>query len=148
MELGHDMLTHGVYIISAEHEGRRGGLAVAWATQVGTDRILICVGKQSATRELILGSQAFGLSMLAQEQVDVARRFGRQSSRRIDKFQGLGIHTATTGSPLLDDCVAAFDCKVIEVFDVGNQKLIVGEIVAAERFRETHEPLIYREKDY
>jgi flavin reductase (DIM6/NTAB) family NADH-FMN oxidoreductase RutF len=148
MKLRHDMLTHGVYVVCAQHEGQRRGLAVAWATQVGTDRILICVGKQSATRELILASQAFGLSVLTREQIDVARTFGRQSSRRTDKFAAIGYHTAVTSSPLLDDCAAAFDCQVVAAYDHGSQKLIVGQIVAAERLKEVYEPLIYQEEDY
>jgi flavin reductase (DIM6/NTAB) family NADH-FMN oxidoreductase RutF len=148
MEFRHDMLVHGVNIVCAEHDGRRGGLAVAWATQVSTDRVLICVGRQSATRELILASGAFGLSVLATDQVDVARAFGRQSSRSVNKFEGLGYHTARTGSPLLDDCGLALDCQVDAVFDDGTHKLIVGAVVSAERRRETYEPLIYREEDY
>lgn len=148
MKLRHDMLAHGVNVVCAQHEGKRGGLAVAWATQVATDRILICVGKQSATRELILGSRAFGLSVLAREQVEVARAFGRRSSRRVDKFEGVGYHTAKTGSPLLNDCAATFDCRVEAVHDHGDEKLIVGRIVAAERLQEEYEPLIYREEDY
>jgi len=148
MKLRHDMLTHGVYVVCAQHEGQRRGLAVAWATQVGTDRILICVGKQSATRELILASQSFGLSVLTREQIDVARIFGRQSSHRTDKFAAIGTHTAVTSSPLLDDCAAAIDCKVVAVYDHGSQKLIVGQIVAAEHLKEVYEPLIYREEDY
>jgi flavin reductase (DIM6/NTAB) family NADH-FMN oxidoreductase RutF len=148
MKLRHDMLTHGVYIVCAQHEGRRGGLAVAWATQVATDHILICVGEQSATRELILASQAFGLSVLTREQVEIARAFGTRSSRTVDKFEGIGYHTAETGSSLLDDCAATFDCRVEAVHDQGDEKLIVGHIVAAERLKETYEPLTYREEDY
>ena len=148
MKLRHDMLTHGVYVVTAQHEGKRRGLAVAWATQVATDCILICVGDQSATRELILASQAFGLSILTQGQVDVARLFGRQSSLKVDKFAGVACHTAETGSPLLDDCAATFDCRVEAVYDYGSEKLIVGRIVAAERLKEQYEPLIYREEDY
>jgi 3-hydroxy-9,10-secoandrosta-1,3,5(10)-triene-9,17-dione monooxygenase reductase component len=148
MKLRHDMLTHGVYIVCAQHEGRRGGLAVAWATQVATDRILICVGKQSATRELILASKTFGLSVLTREQVDVARAFGTRSSRTVDKFEGVSYHTAQTGSPLLDGCAVTFDCRVEAVHNQGDEKLIVGRIVAAERLKETYEPLIYREEDY
>ena len=148
MKLRHDMLTHGVYVVCAQHGGRRGGLAVAWATQVATNGILICVGAQSATRELILASQAFGLSVLTRDQLDVARVFGNRSSRDVDKFAGVGTHTAETGSPLLDDCAAAFDCRVEAVFDQDGQKLIVGRIVAAERLKEDYEPLIYREEDY
>ena len=148
MELRHDMLTHGVYIVTAQYEGKRRGLAVAWATQVATDRILICVGDHSATRELILASRAFGLSVLTREQVDVARWFGRQSSLKVDKFAELGYHTAETGSPLLDDCAATFDCRVEAVYDRDNQKLIVGRIAAAERLKQEYKPLIYKEEDY
>lgn len=148
MQLRHDMLTHGVYAVCAQHGDQRAGLAVAWATQVGTDRILICVGQQSATRELILASRAFGLSVLRADQVALARTFGRQSSRRVDKFAGLGYHTARTGSPLLDDCGAAFDCQVVDVYDHGTQKLIIGRIVGAELRREGYEPLLYAEEDY
>ena len=142
------MLTHGVNVVCAQHEGRRGGLAVAWATQVATNRLLICVGKQSATRELILASRAFGLSVLTRDQVDVARAFGTRSSRRMDKFEGVGYHTAGTGSPLLDDCAASLDCRVEAIFDLHDEKLIIGEIVAAERLKGDYEPLIYREEDY
>jgi len=142
------MLTHGVYVVCAQHEGKRSGLAVAWATQLATDQILICVGSQSATRELILASRAFGLSVLSREQIGIARAFGTRSSRRVDKFEGVGTHTALTGSPLLDDCAATFDCAVEAVHEHGTQRLIIGRIVAAERLKEQAEPLIYREEDY
>lgn len=142
------MVTHGVNIVCAQHEGKRGGLTVAWATQVGTKRVLICVGKQSSTRELILASGAFGLSVLTHEQVDVARVFGRGSSRRVDKFEGVAFHVAETGSPLLDECALALDCRVEVVFDLHSEKLIVGEVVAAERVSDTDERLVYRQEDY
>jgi flavin reductase (DIM6/NTAB) family NADH-FMN oxidoreductase RutF len=148
MKLRHDMLAHGVNVVCAQHGGKRGGLTVAWATQVAKDRILICVGKQSATRELILGSGAFGLSVLARGQVDVAHAFGRRSGRSVDKLEGVGYHVAETGSPLLDDCAATFDCQVEAMHDHGNLKLIIGRIVAAERLRDAYEPLLYREEDY
>lgn len=149
MELRHDMLTHGVNVVTAQHEGKRRGLAVAWATQIATNRIVICVGKQSTTRELILASEAFGLSVLTREQLEVARIFGRQSSRDVDKFGGIGHHTAETGSPLLDECAWTFDCRVEDVYDQENgAKLIVGRIVAAEHLKREYEPLVYREEDY
>ena len=148
MKLRNDMLNHGVNVVTAQDEGRRGGLAVAWATQMATDRALICVGKQSTTRELILGSKAFGLSVLAQQHLDIARRFGQGQSRDMDKFEGLGVHTATTGSPLLDDCAAALDCEVEMVYDQeGGLKLILGRVVAAEQLMAEHDPLVYRDED-
>ena len=148
MELSHDMLTHGVNVVCAQYDGQCGGLTVAWATQVAKNRVLICVGEQSATRSLILSSQAFGLSVLTAEQIDVARHFGTQSGRAVDKLQGVWYHTAETGSPLLDECARAFDCRVEVVFELGTEALIVGEIVAAEHNLQDYEPLIYNETDY
>ncbi len=148
MKPRHDMLTHGVNVVCAAHDGRRAGLAVAWATQVGVDHVLICVGAQSATRELIVASQAFGLSVLARDQVEIARSFGRQSSRTVDKLALVPHHTAQTGSPLLDDCVLALDCRVVQIYDFRREKLIVGQVVAAEQHRGDAEPLIYSQDDY
>ena len=53
-----------------------------------------------------------------------------------------------TGSRLLDDCGAAFDCVVEAVHDQGEGKLIVGRIVSAEFRSKRYEPLIYREEEY
>jgi flavin reductase (DIM6/NTAB) family NADH-FMN oxidoreductase RutF len=144
----HDMLAHGVNIVCAVYGGQRAGLSVAWATQVAVDHVLICVGAQSATRELILASQAFGLSVLAHDQVELARTFGRQSSRAVDKLEHVAYHTAQTGSPLLDDCVIALDCRIVRVYEFRSEKLIVGQIVAAEGCREDEKPLVYRQDDY
>jgi len=148
MELRYDMLVEGVYVVAAQHGGKRGGLALAWATQVAKDRFLICVGSQSATRDLILASGAFGLSVLGRDQIALAAAFGDRSSREVDKFAGVPFHTAVTGSPLLDNCVAAYDCRVETVFDHETHKLIIGRVVAAERFRDDSERLIYRQEDY
>ena len=142
------MLVHGVNVVCAQHNGKHGGLTVAWATQVATECILICVGKQSATRELILNSGVFGLSVLAQEQADIARAFGKRSSRDVNKFEGVGWHTAETGSPLLDDCAMTLDCRVTAVHDHDDSKLIIGRIVVAEQLRADYEPLVYKEADY
>ena len=143
-----DMLAHGVNIITAQHEGRRGGMTAAWATQVALDHILVCIGSQSATRELILASGAFGVNKLAVENLEIARLFGSSSSRDTDKFAGLGLHTAVTGSPLLDDCAIAIDCQVVAVHDFKDEKLIIGKVAAVEYLRAGYQALVYREEDY
>lgn len=148
MDLSHDMLNHGVNVVCAKKDGRARGLAVAWATQVAMDHVLICVGAQSSTRQFILETRAFGLSVLTHDQLEIARLFGRQSSTEVDKFADVPYHAGETGSPLLDDCVWALDCRVVAVHDHGREKLIVGKVVAGERIRDKFEPLIYRSTDY
>ncbi len=148
MKLTHDMLCHGVYIVGARHEDKASALAVAWATQVATDKVLIAVGAQSYTRELILKSGAFGLSMLEEGQQELGRHFGTQSGRNVDKLATVETETHKTGSPILKNCALWLDCEVSDVFDLGSTKLIVGKVVAAGRNKATFTPLIYREREY
>ncbi|MGQ9731923.1 MAG: flavin reductase family protein [Candidatus Zipacnadales bacterium] len=148
MQLSHDMLNHGVNIVTAQHEGVRGGLACAWATQVAIDQVLVCLGSQSATRQLILASRAFAVNVLAREHLPIARHFASGHSNQRDKFAGIAYHEGETGAPLLDDCALALDCVVKEILEAADHKLIIGRVVAVERNRDDYEPLIYRESDY
>jgi flavin reductase (DIM6/NTAB) family NADH-FMN oxidoreductase RutF len=66
----------------------------------------------------------------------------------VDKLQSVAYHIGETGSPLLDDCIAAFDCSVEKVYEDNGYRLIIGRIVHADFVREESEPLIYRGKDY
>jgi len=71
------------------------------------------------------------------------KAFLEDNRKTVDKLAGFAFHTAETGSPLLDDCASAFDCKVIAVYDLDREKLLVGQIVHAERIRDEYEPLVY-----
>jgi flavin reductase (DIM6/NTAB) family NADH-FMN oxidoreductase RutF len=149
MDYAPDLLAHGVTVVTARNDGRAGGLAVAWATQVSAKRILICVGKQSTTRELISGSGAFTVSALRKDQVEVARKFGRGHSADVDKFEGIPHHAADSGAPVLDDCAAWFDCRVVDTFELDDGHLLfVGDIVAGEVREPVTDRLIYRQSDY
>jgi len=151
MDYHTDTLVHGVSIVTACHEDSKAGLAVAWATQVASDRVLICVGSQSYTRELILASGWFGVSLLRADQRDLAALFGRTTSREIDKFAGLSIHTGEHEMPLLDDCAGSLECEVVEVFTTGknqSDRLFIGRIAACHNYQPDEERLVYRAADY
>ena len=150
MGIGYDTLVHGVYVVATVHEGRRAGLTAAYVTQLSDQYVLISLGAQSHTRELISDSHVFGLTLLAADQVEVARYFGQCSSRQVDKFATVGWHTAETGAPLLDDGVVALDCRVVQTYDEPSTqcRLFVGKIVVAEALRPTATPLVFHEDDY
>ncbi len=143
-----DMLTHGVYIVTAAYDGTPRGMTAAWACQVGIDGIMVFIGDQSSTREYILRSRGFGMSVLAEGQTALAKRFGTASSLNMDKFEGVRFHFGETGSPLLDDCPLTLDCKVDDVFNYGEGKLIIGKIISVEDQVDDYSPLLYRSEDY
>ena len=148
MDLSFDMLRQVVAVVTAAKDGGKRGLAVAWSTQVAQDRVLICVGSQSATREWILDGKAFGYNILRSDQLDISRCFGTQSSTSVDKFEGLETYEGATGSPLLRDCLESLDCQVETVFDDDDHKLIIGKVLSRDAHAAEAQPLIYRQSDY
>ena len=82
MKLTYDMLVQGVYIVTAKHKGKTGGMAAAWATQADKNRIAVCMGSQSATRKLVLSSGAFGFHILGSGQQALGKKFGTPPARR------------------------------------------------------------------
>ncbi len=144
-----DKIVNGVAVVASKRGNVINGCSIAWVSQVNFDPplVMVCMGKTYYTTELIEASKVFGVSLLAERQVDVARLFGNKSGREVNKFSTVAYETKETGAPILKDCLAYMDCRVHSSFDVGVQRIYVGEIVAAE-LKKDEKPLIYNPKDY
>src|SRR3989338_4566758 len=55
-------------------------------------RVMVFFGKDKHTRELLLQSKVFALSLLSTKQLNLVRQFGFQSGRNKNKFDGVS-HT-------------------------------------------------------
>ncbi|MEM2106891.1 MAG: flavin reductase family protein, partial [Candidatus Bathyarchaeia archaeon] len=77
----------------------------------------------------------------------VARLFGLQSGRDIDKFATIPYETKVTGAPILKDCLAYLDCEVERAIPVGDHTLFAGRIVDAN-IKADKKPLAYNPDDY
>ena len=54
--------------------------------------------------------------------------------------------TAATESPILADCLAYVDCKVVDILPGGDHEIFIGEILAGEHF--DGQPLLYHAGSY
>lgn len=148
-----DLMVRGVHIITTSHEEQPYGLAAAWALRVSGSPYLLmaAVYQRSHTHPFIRMSGAFAVNLLAADQAEIARHFGRQTGRDVDKFKREDIYweRRTTGSPILIDALAYFDCRVVDGYDPpgGDHTLYIGEVIDADQLREA-EPLIFRRSDY
>jgi len=52
-------------------------------------------------------------------------------------------HAGALGLPILDDAVAAFECGLDAVHDVGDHSIFIGRVEAAEDIRKPALPLLY-----
>lgn len=129
----YNLRSRGVFLVSTT-DGQRGHFHFGcWTTQCSHEppRMLTAFPKEYEGTDIMLRSGVFGLSMVAADQEELHDHFfsGKQSIRDIGEDK---IFTAETGSPLLKEAVAYFDCRVVQTIDNGDFVLAIGDIVKGE----------------
>jgi flavin reductase (DIM6/NTAB) family NADH-FMN oxidoreductase RutF len=143
-------LVHGVYIVTTRFEELVNGMTAAWVSQVSLNPLLIMVSVAPArySHRLIRDSGILAINVLDPGQVDLAKRFGYKSGRKVDKFAGLDWISAATGAPILPQAYAYFDLKLVETFNAGDHTLFLGEVVEAKILHPQAQPLVFKKSDF
>lgn len=123
-----------VAVIGAAKNGVLGGLTAAWLTRVSMEPplLLVSVGHERFTWELLDGATHFTVSVLAEGQVPEARLFGLESRRDVDKWEQTAHVLLGEGIPALEHCSARFLCALESRFTTGDHDCLVGRIVSSE----------------
>lgn len=82
-------LSYGLFVLTANVDGKDNGCITNTATQVASDplTISVAVNKANLTCEMIDASKKFTISMLSEAaKFDAFKHFGFQSGRNVDKF--------------------------------------------------------------
>jgi len=139
-------LSYGLYIIATELNGKKFGYIGNTAFQITSEpsQILISSHKNNYSTSKILESKKFSISVLKKEvNTSLIGEFGFMSGADIDKFRNIETITSATGAPIIvDSTVAWFDCKVVNLIDVGSHILIIGEVLNSDVLS-GEEPLTY-----
>ncbi|OGP70175.1 MAG: flavin reductase [Deltaproteobacteria bacterium RBG_13_58_19] len=143
-------LVQGVYIVTTRLGDKVNGMTAAWVSQVSFNPVLLMVSiaPMRYSHDLIKESRVFALNLLTSEQVDLGKRFGYKSGRKVDKFAGLEYTTAATGAPILPQAYAYYDLKLVDTFPAGDHTLFVGEAVDAKILQPDAQPLIFHKSDF
>jgi flavin reductase (DIM6/NTAB) family NADH-FMN oxidoreductase RutF len=139
----------GVTIVTAAHGEDRHGMTVNSFTSISLTPPLIIISLQKNTRthELVMKSQAFGLTILAAEQVNVSDLFAGRMPDVQDRLAAVPTETLVTGSPLIVGGLSWLDCRILQTYDAGLSTLFISEVVAA-RGTGVGEPLLYHNREY
>jgi flavin reductase (DIM6/NTAB) family NADH-FMN oxidoreductase RutF len=133
-----------VWVVTAAAEGARSGLLATWVMQTSLDpampKVTLFLNSRNFTTQLIVKSGVLGLHLLRPNQTDLAWGFGLRSGRDADKFEGLKTTDGVTGSPVLTDCLAALECRVLRKIEIGDRLCIWSEVVAG-RYSPSGAPL-------
>lgn len=126
--------TSPVAAITTSAGGRRNGLIVNSAQRASLvphlPRLSIYVSKINFSHDLIYKSGVFALHLLRTDQFETIFTLGFQSGREVaNKLDLLPVAEGKTGCPLLKDCVAGFECKVVNAMDTGASTFFLGDVV-------------------
>ena len=74
--------------------------------------------------------ERYAINVLAHDQVELARRFSRPHA---DRFEGVAFRLGAADAPLIEGCVAWFECRHHAVHRTGDHVLFIGEVETCER---------------
>ena len=142
-------MTHGVYVLGTRRGRQSNAMAASWVMQTSERPpcVAVAVRNDRYTHDIILESETFALSVLRDDQVNVATHFGETSGEYSDKLRGVPYGLTPNGSPYLLDCLAYLDCRVMDRARAGDHTVVIGEATAGETLDASF-PLIYDPSEY
>jgi flavin reductase (DIM6/NTAB) family NADH-FMN oxidoreductase RutF len=146
--MGH--LSHGVYVLGTRRGREMTAMTASWVAQVSERPpcVVVSVRDDRYTHDVILESATFSLSVLREDQVDVATHFAETSGEYHDKLHGVPYGQSPGGSPVLLDCLAYLDCMVLDSAHAGDHTVFIGEVTAGESYDGPSYPLLYDPTEY
>ncbi|ARN80037.1 flavin reductase family protein [Methylocystis bryophila] len=138
-------LTQGVYVVGVAHGGARNAFTAAWVMQASFDPLLIVLSIHARHSSYVLLQQsgAFSVNVLKKGQLHLAAHFGQAASA--DKLGSVAWTEGRTGAPLLRDCLAWFDCRVVSEQPAGDHVLALARVIDGRLLDPEAEPMLYRE---
>jgi flavin reductase (DIM6/NTAB) family NADH-FMN oxidoreductase RutF len=139
-----------VHVITTAGPGGKTGATATAVCSVSDapPTLLVCINRRSNTNPVVQENGVFCVNTLAAGQEALADLFaGRTGVAGPDRFTGNDWTTLSTGSPVLDTAVVAFDCRTIEVRAIGSHNVFFGAVESV-RLGTAGQALVYHERAY
>ena len=125
-----------VLSVSVDAEGKANIIALGWCmpTSFEPPMMAISVGRTRFSHQLICESREFVVAFPSEDMAKEVLYCGTHSGREVDKFKETGLVAVPAKKvrpPLIEGCVANFECKVVGEIETGDHTIFVGEVVAA-----------------
>lgn len=130
-------LSYGLFVLTVNCDGKQNGCITNTAIQVTTDpnRISIAVNKANLTHDLLMESRKFNISIISEKATfDLFKRFGFQSGRDVDKFEGYtGFKKALNDVNYITEGTNAYISAWVEqTIDLGTHTLFIAQVTNME----------------
>jgi flavin reductase (DIM6/NTAB) family NADH-FMN oxidoreductase RutF len=133
-------------VISTTLDGTGHAMTVNAFTSVSLQplRVLFCAEKIARFHDAVLASGTWAVSVLDEDSEKTARWLATRG-RPLDAQLDVHAHHPgpVTNAPILDDALAALECRTTAVHDGGDHSIVVGEVIGVTEPVGDGRPLIY-----
>lgn len=137
-----------VNIVTTDGPAGRAGFAATAVCSV-TDSpatLLVCLNRGSSAYPAVKDNGVICVNVLDGIHQDLSRLFGGKTPVE-ERFGGATWSTLATGSPVLDNSLVSFDCRIKSVSDGGTHDILMCEVIDIKQ-NEGGSPLIYFNREY
>ncbi len=129
----------GVTVVTARSDdGGLVGLTANSFSSVSIDPPLVLwsLNKQAASLSVFKHASHYAINILGADQMDISNHFAKPAE---NKFAGVDYRLGAAGAPLIDGCVAWFECRNEMAYEGGDHLIFVGHV---ERFDHAERPAL------
>jgi flavin reductase (DIM6/NTAB) family NADH-FMN oxidoreductase RutF len=113
--------------------------------------VLFCAEKIARFHDAVLAEGSWAVSIVPEDDEKTARWLATRGRPLAGQLDGFAHHPGpVTGAPVLDDALAALECRTTAVHDGGDHSIVVGQVVgvAAPAQTPSHGPLVHYSGGY
>jgi len=129
-----EKISYGLYIVTSKDENKINGQCANTVFQISNQPSIIAVGinKRNLTHEYVMKNGVLAISILRENDIAAVRNFGFSSGRERNKFEAGGFIIGREGCPILKECVAYLEARIIpeKTVDVGTHSLFIAEVTS------------------
>ena len=139
-----------VHIVTTAGPAGLAGITATTATSISLEpaTMLFCIKKTSPSAVRIIENAVFCINALRPAHRALAEIFAGRAGKHLDeRFAGAKWSKLATGSPVLHEAAASFDCRLVEAKAIGSHFVIIG-LVEAVAYGAAGETLAYVHRGY
>ena len=127
---------HTVLVTCVNKAGKANIITLAWSmpTSIDPPMVVISIAPKRLSHRMIKKTGEFVINVPTMKIVKQTLFCGRISGIKCDKFKEAPLTAAPAKKvrpPIIKECIAHLECKLVQTIPTGDHTLFVGEVVAA-----------------
>jgi len=141
------VINYEVNVVICGNKNDYEGMSIAWVSYVEKEHIVVSMPRQSSITERVLNEGKFSISVLAENQANIARQYGGGAQiQKIPQDNDL-VECGEWGIPVIKACCSKMLCEICIAEHINKQTVAIAEVVDKHE-SDASVPLVYNHAEY